>query len=207
MHQERLEDGHVLELREKRLALAVRRDGHATAQGIAERTIEGSADRRSAALVAEARGETPSPTVEQVDSERRAAEVAAVDARERPAALRVVEREVEEEVEAVIDTHPAHFIAAAEAASEAAAEVIATAAQAAQPAATAWQEARGAWSVVRLSRRRRGLELSPEVPISDFGGAVNELSKSSSRVWPGGSREVWQRFCEREAIATLETVR
>jgi hypothetical protein len=186
-------------LHEKRVKLAQRRDAHATAQGAAERVIEGSADRRGAALLAEARGGKPSETAEAVDRERHAAEIAVRENRERSEALRQVEREVEEEVEAVIDANEAHFIAKAEAASEAAAEAIATAKTAAQAAATAWQEARAAWATVRLSRRRRGLELSPEVPISDFGNAVNELAKSHSRPFPGGSREAWERFRAQEA--------
>ena len=99
----------------------------------------------------------------------------------------------------MIDAHESHFIAKAEAASEAAAEAIKVAAEAAQAAATAWQEARGAWGTVRLSRRRRGLDLSPEVPVSDFGTAVSELLKSRSRPYPGGSREAWERFSARDA--------
>ena len=186
-------------LHEKRVELAQRRDAHATAEGAAQRTVEGSPDRRRAALVAEARGEKPSETAEAVDRERRAAEVALVDNRERAEALKTVEREVEREVEAVIDAHSAHFIAKAEAASEAAAEAIATAKTAALAAATAWQEARGAWGTVRQSRRRRGLDTPPEVPISDFGNAVSELSKSQSRPFPGGSREAWERFSARDA--------
>ena len=63
-------DSELAALREKRLELAKRRDAHATAQGAAERVIEGSADRRAAALLAEARGQQPDPTVEQVDEHR-----------------------------------------------------------------------------------------------------------------------------------------
>src|SRR2546423_906289 len=66
-------------------------------------------------------------------------------------------------------------------------------------AVSAWMEARGAWGVVRLSRRRRGLELPPEIPINDFGNAVNELAKSVSRPYPGGSKAAWERFVERES--------
>src|SRR5436190_19244881 len=120
-------DDELAALHEKRMALALRRDAHSGAQGAAERVIEGSADRRSAALLAEARGQKPDPTVEQVDSERRAAEAAVIENRERAAALRQVEQEVEQEVEAVIDRYPEVFIAKAEAASEAAAEAIANA--------------------------------------------------------------------------------
>jgi len=79
-------------LHEKRVELAQRRDAHATAEGAAQRTIEGSPDRRRAALVAEARGEKPSETAEAVDRERHAAEVALVDNRERAAALKLGRR-------------------------------------------------------------------------------------------------------------------
>src|SRR4051794_1291311 len=115
-------DAELAELHEKRMALAMRRDAHATAQGAAERAIEGSAARRSAALLAEARGETPAETAEEVDRDRRAAEIAIRENSERATALQQVEREVEEEVEAVYDAHPAHFVAKAVAASEAASE-------------------------------------------------------------------------------------
>jgi hypothetical protein len=195
-------DAELAELHAKRMALAVRRDAHATAQGAAERVIEGSADRRSAALVSEARGEEPSETAEQVDRERHAAEIAVRDNRERAEALRRVEGEVQEEVEAVIDAHPAFFVAQAVAASEAASEALAAASQATSAAVTAWMGARGAWSVVRMSRRRRRLELGPEIPIHDLGSAVNELSTQQSRTWPGGSREAWERFLARDAAAS-----
>jgi hypothetical protein len=52
---------------------------------------------------------------------------------------------------------------------------------------------------VRFSRRRRGLEAPPNVPISDFGNGVGELSKSQSRPFPGGSREAWERFRQHDA--------
>jgi hypothetical protein len=50
-----------------------------------------------------------------------------------------------------------------------------------------------------MSRRRRKLDLGPEVPVSDLGGsAVNELSTSLSRPWPGGRRDAWERFLEHD---------
>jgi hypothetical protein len=194
-------DQQLAELHEKRMALARRRDAHATAQGAAERVIEGSADRRSVALLAEARGEEPSETAEQVDRERHAAEIAVRDNRERSEALRQVERDVGEEVEAVIDAHPEHFVASAEVASEAASEALAAAVQAVSAAAVAWREARAAWGVVRMSRRRRNLDLGPEAPISDLGAAVYELSQSQARTWPGGSRSAWERWRAQDAEA------
>jgi hypothetical protein len=120
--------------------------------------------------------------------------------------LKVVEQDVEQEVDAVIDANPSHYIAKAEAASEAAAEAIASASQAAQAAASSWMEARDAWGTVRRSRGRRGLDLSPEVPISDFGNAVNEFARSHSRPFPGGSREAWERFRAHEAAGKGERV-
>ena len=170
-------------LHEKRVELAQRRDAHATAEGAAQRTIEGSPDRRRAALVAEARGEKPSETAEAVDRERHAAEVALVDNRERAAALKLGRRRPTSASE-----RPSSGLVSVDHGLD----------LPAQAAATAWQEARGAWGTVRLSRRRRGLDLSPEVPVSDFGTAVSQLSKSRSRP-PGGSREAWERFLAREA--------
>lgn len=192
-------DRELAELHAKRVALASQRHDASAAQGAAERVLAGADDRRRAVLLAEARGQEHTETVEQVDLDRRKAEVAVADGRERAEVLRVVEKDIEEEVEALIDASPGHYVAKAEAASEAAAVAIATAAQAAQAAASAWMEARSAWSTVRLSRGRRRLELTPEVPISDFGNAVSELSKSHSRPFPGGSREAYERFLAYEA--------
>jgi hypothetical protein len=155
----------------------------------------GADDRKRAARDAEARGEAHPETAEQVELERRQAEAEILVSRERSAALRKAEHEVND----VIDRHEEHFIAAALAASEAAADAIATAKTAAQAASTAWREAQGAWGTVRLSRRRRGLDLPPEVPISDFGNAVGELEKSQSRPFPGGSRQAWESFRDRES--------
>jgi hypothetical protein len=56
--------------------------------------------------------------LERVDLDGRKAEAQIVGARERIAALRTVEQEVEGEVEAVIDANPEHFEAQAQAASE-----------------------------------------------------------------------------------------
>lgn len=192
-------DAELAVLQEKRVKLATKRHELDAAAGVAQRVVDAAPERRRAVLLAETRGETPPETVEQVDRERHAAEVALADGRDRAAALKTVEQEVEQEVDAVIDAHPEHFIVVAVAASEAAAETIASASQAAQAAAMAWQEARGAWGTVRLSRRRRGLDLPPEVPISDFGNAVGELEKSQSRPFPGGSKEAWERFCAHQA--------
>jgi hypothetical protein len=55
---------------------------------------------------------------------------------------------------------------------------------------------------VRLSRRRRQLDLGPEVPISDLGTAVHELSTAHGRAWPGGSREAWERFLSHETAVS-----
>jgi hypothetical protein len=98
------------------------------------------------------------------------------------------------EVEAVIDAHPDHFLAAAVASSQAASEAITAALNATQAAVTAWMGTREAWSRVRLSRRRRGLELGPEVPINDLGACLNELSKAQSQPWPDASRAAYERF-------------
>jgi hypothetical protein len=188
------------ELREKRAKLAGQRREIADAMQRHARVVDEAPARRRAALVAEARGEAPAETIEQItlDAQRAAAEIVA--AREKVSALEVVEREIGSEITALIDRHPEHHVRKAEAASEAAQQAIADASQAAQAAAQAWREASGAWSVVRLSRNRRGLDLSPEMGISDLGGAVNELSKATSRPWPGGSRGAWERWREREGV-------
>jgi hypothetical protein len=197
-------DDELAALFEKRVGLAMKRDGLENAGTAAQRVVDGAPDRRQAALLSDARGEQPSETVEQVDLDRRRAEVTVADVRERAAALRAVEKEVEEEVEAVIDAHPEHFLAAAVKASETTSEAITAALNATQAAVNAWMGTRAAWGRVRMSRRRRGLELGPEVPISDLGSAVNELAQAQPQPWPGGRRAAWeQRFGASEPAARL----
>ncbi len=70
---------------------------------------------------------------------------------------------------------------------------------AAQGAAAAYQGAYGKWSRVRASRRRHGRDL-PSVPVSDFGNAVSELWKSSTRAYPTGSKQGWEEAKRREAV-------
>jgi hypothetical protein len=198
-------DDQLAALHEKRVGLATKRHEVDAAMAASQRVVDAAPERRRAVLVAETRGETPPETVEQVDRERHAAEVALADGRDRAAALQTVEQEVGQEVDAVIDANPDHYIAAAEAASETAAEAIISAKTAAQGAAMAWREAAGAWGVVWQSHRRRRLDTPPNVPISDFGNAVSELEKSQSRPFPGGSRAAWQRFCEHESQRVIHT--
>jgi prolyl-tRNA synthetase len=185
-------------LHERRMGLAMRRDEAEAAMTAAMQVIEGSAERRRQVLLAEARGEDVGVTVEQVDRDRQVAEHTAADQRQRAEALRTVEAEIGEAREAVIDAHPEHYFAAAVASSEATAEAISVARDATQAAATAWMATRDAWSTVRMSRRRRGIEdIGPEVPVSDLGSAVHELSTQASRTWPGGSREAYERWASR----------
>jgi hypothetical protein len=192
-------DAELAALRAKRVELASRRHEISAAQGAAERVVAGAADRRRAVLLAEARGQEHAETVEQVDLDRRKAEAAVANGRERDDVLRTVQKDIEQEVDAVIDANPSHFIAKAEAASEAASEAIANAAQAAQAAASSWQEAGAAWSVVRKSCLRRGQDRPSEVPVSDLGGALNELAKASTQPYPGGRKEAWERWRARDA--------
>jgi hypothetical protein len=193
-------DAEVEALQRKRVDRAMRRNELENAVPIhtvlmnGTVDVEGIADRETAVRAALARDETPPETLEEVKRDRQAALEAIDETRKDCDALRTAEKEVEAEVEAVVDRHPAHFTAKAEAASEAAAEAIASATQATQAAAGAWREAAGAWSIVRASHRRRGLEMPGEVPISDFGAAVNELAKSQSRPFPGGGRQNWETF-------------
>jgi hypothetical protein len=185
-------------LHEKRVGLAHKRDAIENAMTAAQRVLDEAPERRNTVLLSEARGEQPSETATDVESDRRRAEAEIAGGRERVDALRTVEKEIEAEVNAVIDAHPDHFTAAAVAASQATSEAITAALDATRAAVTAWMEARAAWSRVRLSRRRRGLELGPElgpeVPINDLGACLNELSKAQSQPWPGASRAAYERF-------------
>lgn len=181
-------------LHDRRMKLAMRRHEAEAAMNAALRVVEGSAERRRQVLLAEARGEDAGATVEQVDRDRQVAEHAAADQKQRADALRTVEAEIGEARDAVIDAHSEHYLAAAVVASEATTEAITAALDATQAAVSAWMGTREAWSRVRLSRRRRGLDLGPEIPVSDLGQSVGELSKERSRPWPGGGREAYERF-------------
>jgi hypothetical protein len=163
------------------------------------RIVEEAPDRRRAAFVAEARGEQPSETVEQVDLERRQAEVEIAGGRERVAALRVVEQEIAEQVEAVEDAHPEHFIAKAVSRSEAVDAKLASLAQEAAAAVAEWREAQREWSGVRKSCLRRGVRVPGEVLVSDLGAAISELGKAQGGPYPGGRRAAWERYCEEAA--------
>jgi hypothetical protein len=191
-------------LHEKRIALAHQRHEIENAMTVAQRVLDAAPDRRRAVLLSEARGEQPGETATHVEDDRRKAEAGIAGGRERVEALRTVEKEIEVEVDAVIDAHPEHFLAAAVATSEATSEAITVALNATQAAVSAWMGAREAWGRVRMSRRRRGLDLGPEVPVSDLGQSVNELAKAQPQPWPGGRREAYERFLEHErAIAQV----
>ncbi len=185
-------------LHEKRLALAHKRHALDATEGAQRAVIDGATDRKRAARLAEARGDTHPETPEQVELALRQAQAEMVVVKEKREAIREAEQEVKAEVDAVIDAHPEHFLAAAVGASEGTSEVIAVALNATRAAVTAWMGTREAWGRVRLSRGRRGLDLGPEVPISDLGVSVNELSKEQPRPWPGGRREAYERFLEHE---------
>jgi hypothetical protein len=120
-------------------------------------------------------------TPRQLDAQGAAAEIAA--GRERIDAAEVVERELSAELTALVDRFPDYHVRQAEELSQAAQEAIAAASEAAQVAAQAWQAAYGAWGVVRTSRGRRNLDLSPGVPVSDLGRAVHELSAAITTPW------------------------
>jgi hypothetical protein len=203
-------DAEMAALHAKRMDLARRRDDASSAQGAGERVLADVADRRRACLLAEARGQEHAETIEQVDLDRRKAEAAVADGRERADVLTTVQKDVDEEIDALIDAHPAHYLAAAVAASEAAGEALAAASQAVSAAVVAWGETRAAWGVVRLSRGRQRLDLYPGIPISDLGTAVSELAQAQSRPWPGGSREAWERFeapSDGERVSNAEAMR
>jgi hypothetical protein len=184
---------------EKRVGRAHKRHEIENAITVAQRVVDEAPERRRAVLLSEARGEQLGETVVDVENDRRKAEAEIAGGRERAEALRTVEKEIEAEVDAVIDAHPDHFVAAAVAASDAASEAISAAVNATQAAVSAWLGTREAWGRVRLSRRRRGLELGPEVPINDLGSAVFELEQSQSRPFPGGSRANYERFVQWES--------
>jgi hypothetical protein len=123
-------EAELAALHDKRVGLATKRAALEDAERLSLQIIERALERRRAVLITEARGEKPAETIELVNRESRAAEVALAEGRERAAALKAVEQEIGEQEEAVIDANPDHFLALAVAASEAAMEALATASQA-----------------------------------------------------------------------------
>ena len=192
-------DAELAQVHAKRVELAKQRHEVGRAVDEAQRLIEAAADRRRGVLVAEARGETPAETVDQVDAERRQAEAAAIHGREQSEALQTVEKECQDEVNAIVDANPVHFQRKAEQASEAAVERLRAALAETEAAVAAFRHAGAEHSIVRKSRLRRGLESGPEVGIHDLGGAMLELSKAVDRPWPGGSRQAYERFLDWDA--------
>jgi hypothetical protein len=178
-------DDEMAALQQRRVELATKRHTVDAAESAARAVVDGAQDRRRAVLLAEARGETPSETAEHVDHERRTAEMAVSEARERSDVLRTVEQEIGEAEEAVIDRHPDHYERKREAAVEEALSRLGSALDAVGEAVVAGRAARHAGGVVRMSCRRRRLDVPAEMPLADLGGAVSEIS---------GLRQVWVRF-------------
>jgi hypothetical protein len=199
-------DRELAELHKKRVGLATKRNEIDRAVGAAQGILTAAVDRRRAVLLAEARGEEHPETVEAVDLDRRQAEMVIAGGRERAEALQQVEREVGIDVDAVIDAYPDHFIEKALATSAATEDKRAALLDATAEVRRADRETQGAWSTVRTSRIRRGLDSSPEVHLSDLGGASSELAKSKGQAYPGGSREAWERFRAHEAAGKGERV-
>jgi DNA repair exonuclease SbcCD ATPase subunit len=186
-------DREMRELANRKQGHAKRRDELEVRRQVLTRKVEGQEAREKAALKAEEDGEVPAESLAEIraDVAEAAQEVSEID--KRLEAVREKESRVDAEKVESFDRHLGHYTAKAEAASEAAAEAIAAAAGAARAAAASWKAASERWSEVRTSRRRHGRNL-PGVPVSDFGGAVSELSKSYSRPYPGGSLEAWERW-------------
>jgi hypothetical protein len=165
------------ELHQKRVGLATKRHAVEEVLRAAQAVIDGADERRRAVLVIEARGDEPSESVEKVDGERRVAEVALADARQRAEALRTVEREIGDEVDAVIDRNPEHFEQKAAEANEEAQRLTRAAADAVQAAEAGYRAAGAASGVVWRSCKRRRVEDGPrEWPANDLGRATSAIS-------------------------------
>jgi hypothetical protein len=202
-------DAELDALNQKRVGVAGKRHELDAAVGAAETVVGGTTGRRGVVLLAEARGEIPPETLEAVELDRRKAEAVIVGARERIEALRQVEREVAEEVEAVEDAHPQWFRAKAEAKSAAVEEKRASLAQDAAALVTMGRDAAAEWSRVRKSCLRRGIEAPGEVLVADLGGVSSELAKSQGDAYPGGSKAALERWSVREApkVSNAEAIR
>jgi predicted alpha/beta hydrolase len=145
------------------------------------------------------RGEAPSPSLEELHLELRQAHAAIEAGRKDREALGDEERAIEQEIEAVEDANPAHFLAQAEAKSAATEEKRAALAQETAAVVTTGREAQRQWSRYRNSCRRRGAPVPREVLISDLGGVSSELAKSQGDSYPGSSLRAWEQWCAREA--------
>ena len=172
-------------LHQKRVELATKRHAVDAAASAAEAVINGAQDRRRAVLLAEARGDKPDESVDQVDQDRRTAELTVADCRERAAALRQVESEIGEAADAVVDRNPEHYLAKRGEAVETALGGLSAALDAVAAAVVGCRAARADGEVVRRSCRRRGIDVPAEPPLADLGGAVSEISRL---------RQVWERF-------------
>lgn len=183
-------------LHQKRVELATKRHAVDAAASAAEAVINGAQDRRRAVLLAEARGEKLDESVEQVDQDRRQAELAVADCRERSDALRAVEAEIGEARDAVVDRYPEHYLAKRGEAVEDALAGLSAALDAVAAAVVGCRAARADGEVVRRSCRRRGFDVPAEPPLADLGGAVSEISRL---------RETWERFAEPAEQAPAKT--
>lgn len=186
-------DAQIAALEAKRVALATQRRELGDVETAQVRVIEEAPERRLAVRVAKARGQSPPETVEQVEAARHGAEAQLVAAREEAAALRTVEQEIGEAIDAVVDAHPEHFRSLAEAKSAATEERRASLAQEAAAVVQMGRDAQRQWGLYRNSCRRRGAPPPREVLISDLGDVSSELAKSQGESYPGGSKQAWER--------------
>jgi hypothetical protein len=140
-------DAQIAELEAKRMAKGKQRRELGDVETAQRRVVEEAPERRAAVRLAKARGQSPPETIEQVEAARQHAEAQLIAAREEAAALRTVEREIEEQIDAVVDAHPEHFRANAEAKAVAAEEKRAILAQEAAAVVAMGREAQRAWGV------------------------------------------------------------
>src|SRR5436190_14993428 len=106
-------DAQIAELEAKRMDKEKQRRDLGDVETAQRRVVEEAPERRLAVRLAKARGQSLPETIEQVEAARQYAEAQLIAAREEAAALRTVEREIEEEIAAVVDAHPEHFRAKA----------------------------------------------------------------------------------------------
>jgi hypothetical protein len=160
------------EIRQRRLALAHKRDEWARKRGEAERELSTLPDRRSAAMRAQARGEE----AEVPEGGHLRAIVA--EAIERDAAIRREEHDLTAEEHSIIDANLPFFDRLDVEAIQKAGAAIEQAAQGIRTAEAAIRAARGTHSTVRLARIRRGENPPQEMLPSDFAGAGLELNEA-----------------------------
>jgi hypothetical protein len=171
-------DQRIAQLEKRRDGLARKRYELGDVEKTQQLVVAGATERRLAVRLAGARGESPPETVEEVEADRHRAETQLAGAREEGGALRQVEKEIADEIEAVEASDPAFFWAKAVAQAKGTLAKLADVLQTVQAVEPDWRETAKQVTRYRSSCDRRRVPKPSELPISDLGSAINDVSKA-----------------------------